>query len=59
MYYMNFLSMFHCIVLVLTSFEINVKALLGYFVSLSMPNKYACVKYITPKVFDAYATLNT
>ena len=47
--------MFHCVVLVLTSFENNVKTLLAHFVLLSIPNKYFYLKHSAPTCFDTYA----
>ena len=44
------ISMFQCIVFVLTSFEKNGKTLLGDFASSSIPSKYFCIKYIAPKI---------
>ena len=49
--------MFHCVVLVLTSFENNVKTLLVHFVLLSIPNKYFYLKHSAPTCFDTYAAI--
>ena len=49
--------MFHCVVLVLTSFENNVKTLLAHFVLLSIPNKYFYLKHSAPTCFDTYAAI--
>ena len=49
--------MFHCVVLVLTSFENNVKTLLVRFVLLPIPNKYFYLKQSAPTCFDTYAAI--
>ena len=52
------ISIVYCILLLLRRFENNAKSLLAHVLSTSILDKHFCIKYIAPKVFEAYATLN-